>query len=86
MTRKRVEAQKSSLGSQGCGEKEHEEGEEEKEGLYGTRSLQLDDGRSLRTKYKLGRRFCTKLARLDCRTYDSVMLLQPTRRAEIECW
>lgn len=31
------------MGSQGCGEKEDEEGEEEeKEGLYGTRPLQFD--------------------------------------------
>lgn len=42
MARKGVEAEKGSLGSQGCGENKYEEREEEKEGLYGTRSLQFD--------------------------------------------
>lgn len=43
MARKGVEAEKGSLGSQGCGENKYQEREEEeKEGLYGTRPLQFD--------------------------------------------
>jgi hypothetical protein len=73
------------LGSQGCGEKEHEEREEEKEGLYGTRPLQFDDKLRAASYVQPDRKFCPKLARFDCRSYDSVMLLQPTRTEEIEC-
>jgi hypothetical protein len=42
VARKGVEAEKGSLGSQGCGENKDEEREKEKEGLYGTRPLQFD--------------------------------------------
>jgi hypothetical protein len=44
VTGKRVEAQESSLGSQRCGEKEHEEGEEEEKEGPEARQLQLDGG------------------------------------------